>query len=222
MFRRRSQGGGGLAVYLHGEPVLDIWAGWADGERRWRANSMALSYSTGKGVAATVAHRLVERGVFDLNAPVATIWPEFAANGKADITIRDVLNHRAGLQRTRDLVTDPDELLDHDAVAVAMPAAAPDPMRLRASGYRGLTFGTLVAEIAQRATGRGFLEVVRTELAEPLGDNDFWFGVPEHQRHRLTRLSPRLVVGGAGSLEFAPGERTGSRTPPPRCSTRPS
>ncbi|WP_433680198.1 serine hydrolase domain-containing protein [Nocardia sp. CA-119907] len=194
MFRRKSQGGGALAVYLHGEPVLDIWAGWADGDRRWRADSMALSYSTGKGVAATVAHRLIERGVLELDAPVANYWPEFAVHGKGDITIRDVLDHRAGLQRIRDLVANPDDLLDHDAVAAAMAASAPDPMRLRASGYHGLTFGTLVAEIAQRATGQEFLELVRSELREPLGDNDFWFGVPEHQRHRLARLSPRLGV----------------------------
>ncbi|WP_330253188.1 beta-lactamase family protein [Nocardia sp. NBC_00565] len=194
MFRRKSHGGGGLAVYLHGEPVLDIWAGWADANRRWHADTMALSYSTGKGVTATVAHRLIERGILDLDAPVATYWPEFAANGKGDITIRDVLNHRAGLQRTRGLVANPDDQLDHDAVAAAMAAAAPDPLRLRASGYHGLTFGTLVAEIAQRATGRDFLDLVRTELREPLGDNDFWFGVPEHQRYRVARLSPRLGV----------------------------
>ncbi|MFI6368217.1 serine hydrolase domain-containing protein [Nocardia sp. NPDC050630] len=194
MFRRKSQGGGALAVYLHGEPVLDIWAGWADSDRRWRADSMALSYSTGKGVTATVAHRLIERGVLDLDAAVADYWPEFAAQGKGDITIREVLNHRAGLQRTRGLVADSDELLDHDAVAAAMAASAPDPLRLRASGYHGLTFGTLVAEIAQRATGRDFTDLVRSELRDPLGENDFWFGVPENQRQRLARLSPRLGI----------------------------
>ncbi|MFD6161520.1 serine hydrolase domain-containing protein [Nocardia sp. NPDC060256] len=194
LFRRKRQGGGALAVYLRGEPVLDIWAGWADHDRRWHADTMALSYSTGKGVAATVIHRLAERGVLDYDAPVATYWPEFAANGKADITIRDVLNHRAGLQRTRGLLDDPADLLDHDALAAAIAASAPDPMRLRASGYHGLTFGTIVAEIAQRATGRTFTELVRTELAESLGDNDFYFGVPQHQRHRLAKLSPRLGV----------------------------
>ncbi|MEV0293990.1 serine hydrolase domain-containing protein [Nocardia sp. NPDC050710] len=194
MFRRKAHGGGALAVYLHGEPVIDIWAGWANAERPWRADTMALSYSTGKGVAATVANRLIEHGALELDAPVATYWPEFAANGKDSITIRDVLNHRAGLQRTRGLLDDPDDLLDHDKVAAAMAASAPDPMRLRASGYHGLTFGTLVAEIAQRATGHSFPELVRSELAEPLGDNDFWFGVPQHQRHRIARLGPRLGV----------------------------
>ncbi|WP_194837558.1 serine hydrolase domain-containing protein [Nocardia sp. XZ_19_369] len=194
MFRRKRQGGGAFSVYLHGEPVLDIWAGWADRDRRWRADTIALSYSTGKGVAATIAHRLAERGVLDFDAPVATYWPEFAANGKDAITVRDVLNHRAGLQRTRGLLDDPADLLDHDAMAAAIAASAPDPLRLRASGYHGLTFGTIVAEIAQRATGREFPELIRTELAEPLGDNDFYFGVPQHQRHRLAKLSPRLGI----------------------------
>lgn len=193
MFRRRSQGGGALAVYFEGKPVLDIWAGWAGPHRRWHADTMALSYSTGKGVAATVAHRLIERGVLELDAPVATYWPEFAANGKADITIRDLLNHRAGLQGIRNLAAD-DDLLEHSTVAAALAAATPDPLRLRASGYHGLTFGTLIAEVAQRATGRGFPEVVRSELAKPLDEYDFWFGVPEHQRHRLAQLGPRLGV----------------------------
>lgn len=194
MFRRKRQGGGALAVYLNGAPVLDIWAGWADSDRRWHADTMALSYSTGKGVAATVIHRLAERGVLDYDAPVATYWPEFAANGKEAITIRDVLSHRAGLQRTRGLVEDPADLLDHDAMAAAIAASAPDPLRLRASGYHGLTFGTIVAEIAQRATGRKFADLVRAELAKPLGDNDFYFGVPQRERHRLAKLSPRLGI----------------------------
>ncbi|NNH74099.1 beta-lactamase family protein [Nocardia uniformis] len=195
IFRRPRAGGGALAVYLDGEPVLDIWAGWADTDRRWRADTMALSYSTSKGVAATVINRLADRGVLDYDTPVAEYWSEFAANGKADITLRDVLRHRAGLQRMRDLLDDPEDLLDHDKVAAALAEAAPDPMRHRASGYHGLNFGTLVAEIAQRATGRSFTDLVRTELAEPLGDNDFWFGVPENQRYRIARLSPRLSVG---------------------------
>ncbi|WP_280233693.1 serine hydrolase domain-containing protein [Nocardia cyriacigeorgica] len=194
MFRRRGNGGAALAIYLHGEPVLDIWGGWADARRRWRRDTMALAYSTGKGVTATVAHRLIERGILALDEPVATYWPEFAANGKGDITVREVLNHRAGLQRTRGLLDDPADMLDHDALAAALAAAAPDPRRLRASGYHGLTFGTLVAEIAQRATDRPFPELVRAELAEPLGQDDLWFGVPEYHRQRIAPLSPRLHV----------------------------
>lgn len=210
IFRRPRAGGGAFAVYLDGEPVLDIWAGWADTDRRWRADTMALSYSTSKGVAATVINRLADRGILDYDTPVAEYWPEFAANGKADITLRDVLRHRAGLQRMRGLLDDPEDLLDHDKVAAALAEATPDPMRHRASGYHGLNFGTLVAEIAQRATGRSFTDLVRTELAEPLGDNDFWFGVPAHQRHRIARLSPRLSVG---KVPFDRLVNLGSRIP---------
>ncbi|WP_431949401.1 serine hydrolase domain-containing protein [Nocardia lijiangensis] len=194
MFRRRTQGGGALAVYLDGRPVLDVWAGWADGDQPWQADSMSLSYSTGKGVAATVAHRLIDRGLLDVDALVADYWPDFASNGKAGITVRDVLNHRSGLQRIRGLLPDPHDLMDHDAVATAMAASAPDPLRLRASGYHAITFGTLVAEIAQRATGRDFTDLIRSELAGPLGERDFFFGVPEHERTRVAKLSPRLGV----------------------------
>ncbi|WP_029930398.1 EstA family serine hydrolase [Nocardia otitidiscaviarum] len=195
IFRRSRAGGGAFAVFLDGEPVLDIWAGWAEPGRRWGADTMALSYSTGKGVAATVINRLADRGVIDYDAPVAEYWPEFAAAGKGDITVRQALAHRAGVQRMRGLLDDPEDLLDHDKVAAAMAASAPDPLRHRASGYHGLNFGTLVAEIAQRASGRPFTDLVRSELVEPLGDNDFWFGVPRQQRHRIAHLSPRLSVG---------------------------
>ncbi|WP_231611732.1 serine hydrolase domain-containing protein, partial [Rhodococcus sp. CX] len=90
MFRTRSQGGGALAVYLYGEPVLDIWAGWASRDRRWAHDTIALSFSTGKGVASTVLHRLAERGLVKYDDPVATYWPEFGAAGKETITIREL------------------------------------------------------------------------------------------------------------------------------------
>lgn len=194
MFGNPRKGGGALAVYLDGEPVVDIWSGWAAPDRRWQADTMALSFSTGKGVAATVLHRLAERGLIDYDARVAEYWPEFAAQGKGEITVRDVLRHRAGLQRIRGLLPDTDELYEHAAVAAALAASAPDPLRHKASGYHAITFGTLVAEISQRATGRDFRDLVRDELAIPLGDTDFWFGVPASQRGRVARLGPRANI----------------------------
>lgn len=194
LFGAPRKGGGAVAVYLHGEPVVDIWAGWATPDRPWRADTMALSFSTSKGVAATVLHRLADRGFIDYDARVADYWPEFAAQGKGEITVRDVLRHRAGLQRIRGLLPDTDDLYEHDAVAAALAASAPDPLRLKASGYHAITFGTLVAEIAQRATGRDFRDLVREELAVPLGDSDFWFGVPVPHRGRVAQLGPRANI----------------------------
>ncbi|WP_341867805.1 serine hydrolase domain-containing protein [Nocardia neocaledoniensis] len=193
-FERSAGTGGALAIRLHGEPVLDIWAGWAEKGRPWTADTLALSYSTGKGVVATIANRLIDRGVLDLDSPVAHYWPEFAAEGKAEITVGHLLAHRAGLQGIRRLGLEPDELLDHDRLANALAASRPDRMRYKASGYHGLTFGTLVAEIAQRASGRSLAELIRTELAEPLGESDFYFGVPKSQRSRVAPVPPGLHI----------------------------
>ncbi|MFI5778395.1 serine hydrolase domain-containing protein [Nocardia sp. NPDC051570] len=194
MFDRPSRGGGALAVYLHGQPVVDVWAGWAAPDRRWRSDTVALSFSTGKGVASTVLHRLAERGLIDYDAPVATYWPEFAAHDKGEITVRDVLAHRAGLHRVRGLAETPAGLLDYDAMVRALADAEPDPRRLLSSGYHAVTFGWLVAEIVARVTGADFTDVLRREIAEPLGAEEFWFRVPEDQRHRIARTFPRLRV----------------------------
>src|SRR6201987_1836541 len=99
MFPHRRFGGGAMAVYLDGEPVVDVWTGWSDrrGQARWTADTAAMVFSATKGMASTVIHRLVARGLIDYDAPVAEYWPEFGANGKAAITVREVMRHRAGL-----------------------------------------------------------------------------------------------------------------------------
>ncbi|RDI48276.1 serine hydrolase domain-containing protein [Nocardia mexicana] len=196
MFARPARGGGAFAVYLHGRPVVDVWTGWAAPDRRWQRDTVALSFSTGKGVAATLLHRLAERGLIDYDAPVADYWPEFAAHGKGSITVRDVLAHRAGLHRVRGLAATFDGILDYDAMVAALADATPDPRRLQASGYHAVTFGWLVAELVQRVTGDDFTDVLRREIAEPLRTEEFWYRVPESERHRIARTFPRLRVPG--------------------------
>ncbi|MEV6556917.1 serine hydrolase domain-containing protein [Nocardia sp. NPDC051756] len=196
MFTQPNRGGGALAVYLDGKPVVDIWGGWADKDRRWNGDTVALTFSTGKGVASTVVHRLAERGLIDYDAPVARYWPEFAAHGKDDITVRDVLSHRAGLHRVRGLVPGREGILDYDAVIKTLADSPPDPRRIRTSGYHAITFGWLVAEIVQRVTGDSFVDVVRREIAEPLGLDEFWFRVPESERYRIAKIFPHLSPPG--------------------------
>ena len=98
LFPGRRLGGGALAVYLDGQPVVDVWTGWADrrGEVPWTADTGAMVFSATKGMASTVIHRLVDRGLLAYDAAVAGYWPEFGANGESKITIRDVMRHRAG------------------------------------------------------------------------------------------------------------------------------
>ncbi|MGK8524748.1 serine hydrolase domain-containing protein [Nocardia asteroides] len=197
LFRRPSDGGGALAVYLHGEPVVDVWAGFARPDVPWGHDTVAMAYSTGKGIASTLVHRLAERGLIDYDEPVATYWPEFAAAGKDRITVRALLTHRAGLHRLRGLLPGPVELLfDDAAVTAALAAAAPDPRHEVTSGYHGITYGHLVAELVRRVTGTEFTELLRTEIAQPLGAEELWFRVPESERGRIATNFPRLTVAG--------------------------
>jgi CubicO group peptidase (beta-lactamase class C family) len=101
---RRSRGGMAVAVYHHGELVVDAWTGvrTAAGEP-WERDTMATSFSTTKGVVATIVHRLVDRGLLDYDVPVATYWPEFAAAGKEEITLRHLLTHQAAMHDVRRL-----------------------------------------------------------------------------------------------------------------------
>ena len=95
----RRGGGGALTVRVGGEAVVDLWTGAADrrGMRAWKPDTLAISFSTTKGVASTVIHRLADRGEIDYDEPVATYSPEFAAGGKGRVTVRDLMSHRAGL-----------------------------------------------------------------------------------------------------------------------------
>ena len=192
LFERPSSGGGALAVYFGGEPVVDIWSGWAARDTRWQPETVSMSFSTGKGVASTVLHRLAERGLIEYDAPVAEYWPEFASAGKDAVTVRQLLTHQAGLHRVRGLVPGQLALLDHDSIVSALASATPDRRRLTTPGYHAVTFGSLVAELTTRATGSSFTDLVRTEIAEPLGIEEFWFQVPEGQRHRIAKLFPRI------------------------------
>lgn len=179
LFRRPGSGGGALAVMLDGEPVVDVWAGTRDldGTQPWERDTMALSFSTTKGVAATVVHRLVDRGLIDVQAPVAEYWPDFAANGKQDVTVTELLTHRAGLHDVRHLVNRPTDVLDHHLMEELLAAAAPTIEPGTQSAYHGFTFGWLASGLARAVTGRDMRDLFRTELAEPLGLDGLHLGV---------------------------------------------
>src|SRR5690606_8412773 len=143
------RGGGALAVYHRGIPVVDIWTGTADADgTEWQKNTGAVSWSTSKGVTATVMHRLAARGLIDYHAPVAEYWPEFAAKGKKSITVAEVLSHRAGLSRIAPLARHTTEMLDHLAMEDRLAAAAPDRFR-GVPAYHAITYGWLAAGIAR-------------------------------------------------------------------------
>jgi len=177
LFPGRRFGGGSLAVYIDGKPVVDVWTGWSDraGQVPWTANTAAMVFSATKGVAATVVHRLVDRGLLDYDTPVAEYWPEFGANGKSDITVRDVLRHRSGLSHLKGVTKD--DLLDHLLMEERLAAAPVDHLR-GWPAYHALTFGWLLSGLCRAVTGRGMRELIRDEVARPLNTDGLHLGRP--------------------------------------------
>ena len=185
-FRRlvgRNRGGGALAVRLRGETVVDLWTGYADRHetRPWTPDTLAISFSTTKGVASTVIHRLADRGELDYDEPVAAYWPEFAVGGKEDVTVRHLLTHRAGLQSVRAVADRAEDLLDHVGLEDKLAARTVRAPTER-SAYHAITYGWLVAGLARRITGRGLAELARIEVTEPLGIKGLHIGVPDEAR----------------------------------------
>ena len=179
----RGIGGGALVAKVRGETVVDLWSGAADraGNRPWAPDTLAISFSTTKGVASTIVHRLADRGVLDYDEPVATYWPEFAAGGKERVTVRHLLTHRAGLSSVRGVADRAEDLLDHMAMEDKLAARAVRAPTAR-SAYHAITYGWLVAGLARRVTGKGLAELARIEVTEPLGIDGLHIGVPDHAR----------------------------------------
>lgn len=173
----RRFGGGALCVYIDGVPVVDVWTGWSDraGTRRWSADTGAMVFSATKGVASTVIHRLVDRGLLSYDEPVAAYWPEFAANGKGDIIVRDVLRHRSGLSHLRGVAKT--ELMDHLLMEERLAAAPVDHLR-GVQAYHALTYGWLLSGLARAVTGRGMRKLIRQEVARPLDTDGVHLGRP--------------------------------------------
>jgi CubicO group peptidase (beta-lactamase class C family) len=176
-FPGRRFGGGALAVYLDGQPVVDVWTGWSDrrGQLPWRADTAPMLFSATKGMASTVIHRLADRGLIDYDAPVAEYWPEFGANGKSALTVREVMRHRAGLSGLRGATKK--DLLDHLVMEERLAAAAPGRL-LGKPAYHAMTYGWLMSGLARAVTGKGMRALIREELAQPLGADGLHLGRP--------------------------------------------
>ena len=183
--------GGALCVYHRGEKVVDVWGGRRDEQgAQWAEDTMAVSFSTTKGVTATALHVLADRGLVDIDAPVATYWPEFAAAGKESVTVRHLLTHTAGLHKLRGVVDDASELLDWDHMVHLLAAQAPNPAPGTGPGYHGITFGWLVGNIVCNVSGMSLSEFVDVELAQPLGLDGLYIHTPAGERSRIATLKP--------------------------------
>jgi CubicO group peptidase (beta-lactamase class C family) len=188
-FAEQGEVGAACAVYVEGEPVVDIWGGMAeiDPPRPWERDTLVWVASSTKGVVAVCANQLIEQGRLDPDAPVAEYWPEFAAHGKASIPVKWALSHRAGLADVQaDLTLD--EVAAWDPIVEAIAATPPVWEPGTAHGYHSLTFGWIVGEIIRRVTGRSPGRYFADAVAAPLdprvlaGRDDMVIHVFEEQR----------------------------------------
>src|SRR5947209_19151757 len=189
-FEEFGEVGAAVAVHIDGEPVVDLWAGVADAatERPWEEDTLALVFSTTKGWTAVCALLLWERGELDIDAPVPSVWPQFAAAGKESVTTRQLLSHQAGLPGFDDPIT-VSECHDVECVADRLAAQAPRWKPGTAHGYHAITYGWLVGEVIRRVSGRSVGRFFAEEVAGPLG-LDTYIGLRPELHQRVAKLLP--------------------------------
>jgi CubicO group peptidase (beta-lactamase class C family) len=195
-FREHDELGAAVAVTVDGRLVVDLWAGWMDlaRTRPWQTDTLVDVFSVGKAMAALCVLILVERGQIDLDAPVARHWPEFAAHGKGEVTMRMLLGHRAGLPAIRRTLADED-IYDWDEMTGALADEEPWWEPGATHGYHVNTLGFLAGEVIRRVSGETIGAFFRREVAGPL-EADFHFGVgAEHD----ARIAEYTFGGGSSS-----------------------
>jgi CubicO group peptidase (beta-lactamase class C family) len=195
--------GASFSAYHRGEKVVDLWGGVADvaSARPWAEDTIEIVYSSTKGATAICANKLVEEGRLDLDAPVATYWPEFAQAGKDELPVRHLLTHQAGLAWVDDELT-LDDVLAWDPLVEALARQAPVWEPGTKHGYHAVTYGHLVGEVVRRISGRSLGTYFREEVAEPLG-LDFWIGLPEELEPRVATLVGNLGLSEGDEVDDA-------------------
>jgi len=213
----RGEVGVQVAAYVRGKLALEGWAGLADLERGRPADAATLFpvFSVTKAVTATALHIQAERGLIDYAAPMAAYWPEFAQNGKAAITVEQMLSHRSGVPQMPKGAT-PERLCDWDWMVQEIAKLEPmfEPGTLNA--YQSYSFGWLAGELVRRTDSRrrAFGDFVRQEIAEPLGIEDLWIGLPASALPRGARLVsdiPERKPGSETALSLAAKPDKGER-----------
>lgn len=197
--------GAAVSFTLDGQSVVDLWGGHLDPERtrEWERDTLVNVYSTTKGMTAICAHQLVERGLLDLDAPVASYWPEFAAAGKETLPVRWLLSHQAGLPAIRKPLPD-GALFDWHALTSALAEQEPWWEPGTRHGYHALTFGHLVGEVVRRVSGQSLGQYFRENVAQPL-EADFHIGLaPEHDA-RTSNLHGGMALPKEVNVSDVPG-----------------
>jgi CubicO group peptidase (beta-lactamase class C family) len=190
-FAEHGEVGAGFSLVVDGRTVVDLWGGVADATTgaAYTDDTLQLVFSTTKGATALCANLLAQRGELDIDAPVASYWPEFAQAGKGDIPVRWLLCHKGGLPFI-DAPLGLDDILAWDPAVESLAAMTPVWEPGSAHGYHAVTYGWLVGEVVRRITGKSLGTFFADEVAAPLG-LEFWIGLPDEQQARVAPLTNR-------------------------------
>ncbi|MEX1250358.1 MAG: serine hydrolase domain-containing protein [Hyphomonas sp.] len=198
-FASGAENGASFCMTLEGKPVVDIWAGYGDEAQTkpWEKDTLVNVYSTTKTMTALTALYLADKGALDFTAPVAKYWPEFAANGKADVTVAHLMSHAAGLSGWKEPLVRED-LYDWEKATSLLAAQAPYWKPGTAPGYHAMTQGYLVGEVIRRVAGETVGKLFAKEIAGPIGA-DFHIGLASTEDHRVAELTPPPASGALGN-----------------------
>ena len=187
-----------FSLLIEGETVVDLWAGHADTARTtaFTAENLTPVFSTGKAVMAMLIATAVEAGRLDYEQTVASLWPEFGAAGKAEITVVQLMSHQSGLPGFSDAV-DPAIWFDASMVVTRLAAQAPMWAPGTASGYHPITVGYLANEVFRRATGRTMGQALREDFPEL----DLWIGLPESEHGRVAQMRKPTAAPSLGPID---------------------
>ena len=185
-FCDHAERGGAVTIWHRGETVVDLWGGWSDVARNaaWQRDTLVNVFSVSKALCAIACMRLVDDGRLDLDAPVARYWPQFAAGGKQDVTVRQLLSHQAGLPAIRKPLPD-GAALEWNTIVEALAEQEPWWAPGTAHGYHVNTYGFLAGELVRRIDGRSIGTLLREDVTGPLGA-DIHIGLPACEHHRVS------------------------------------
>lgn len=184
-----------VAAYHKGELVVDAWAGLAATTSGKAVDGRTLFpvFSTTKGITATVIHLLAERGKLGYEDRISDHWPEFAANGKKDITVRQALNHSSAIPQMPGGVG-VREIGDWEAMCAAVAKLKPLWTPGSQQEYHAITYGWILGELAHRVDGRSFAQIVSEDICCPLGIEDLYVGAPDEVTPRVAVLEEPAAV----------------------------
>ena len=188
-FEKRSELGAACSIVLDGKCVVDLWGGQkTDGGAAWQRDTVCVVFSCTKGASAFCAHMAVDRGLLDLDAKVATVWPEFARHGKEDALVSMMLDHSVGVPGLREELK-PGAYYDYEYMVERLAAEAPFWKPGTRNGYHGVTSAWTVGEMVRRSTGKRMGVFLSDEIVTPLGI-EFWMGLPEELESRVAPVIP--------------------------------